>query len=407
MDAAENKTHQRPKRKRTAVLLLLPAVLLCAGAAGVFAVRGLAYSVCRAEAGTEILASDFIKSGDPDAVFAPDSPAFDSTVPGEYPVLVQSGRFTHRCTLIIEDTTPPSAQAAPKTVRTGQLCPPEELVSEIRDAGPVTAAYVEEPDPTRPGVFPVDILLTDQAGNTAVVRSQLTLSGDREPPRILGARDLDVYQGETVSYRQGLELTDNSGEEVSLSIDSSAVDTDKPGTYSVLYTAEDSSGNRTLKRIRVTVHAWSVDEEELDRLADQVLDNILTENMSGLDKVNAIYDYVVGTLRYMDSSEKGDWAKAAYTGLTDHHGDCYVFASTSKLLLTRAGITNMDISKSTRYGNHFWNLIDLGDGWYHFDTTPHGDRPRIVMWTDEELMFYSKYHFNTHDYDHSQYPEIN
>ncbi len=409
MDAPENKTKDRPKRKKAAVILLLLAVLLCAGAAaGFFAVRDhLAYPVCRAEAGTEILASDFIRSGDPAAVFTADSPAFDSSAPGEYAVRVKSGPFTHRCTLIIEDTTPPAAQAVSLTLPLGQTCAPEDFVSDIRDAGPITAVFVKEPALSRPGVFPVDILLTDQAGNTAVVHSQLTLSDDTEPPRILGARDLEVYQGGTVSYRQGLELTDDSGEEVSLSIDSSAVDLDSPGTYPVVYTAEDPSGNRTQVRVHITVRTWSVDQEELDRLADEALDSVLTEDMSGLDKVNAIYGYITTNIRYGDYPDSTDWARAAYVGLKDHLGDCYVFASVSKLLLTRAGITNMDISKSTHSGDHYWNLIDLGDGWYHFDTTPHSGNPRIVMWTDETLMYYSKRNYNTHDYDHSQYPDIN
>lgn len=408
MDAAENKTKDRPKRKKAAVLLLLLAALLCAGAAGgVFAVKSLAYPVCRAEAGTEILASDFVKSGDSEAAFTADSPAFDSSVPGSYPVRVKSGLFTHRCTLIIEDTTPPAAQARSLTLPLGQTCAPEDFVADVQDAGPVTAAFVQEPELDRTGSFPVDILLTDQAGNTALLQAELTLTDDREPPRILGAQDLDVYQGATVSYRQGIELSDDSGGEVSLSVDSSAVDIDSPGTYPVLYTAQDPSGNRSAVYVHITVHPWTVDQEELDRLAEEALDSVLTEGMSGLDKVNAIYGYITTNVRYGDYPDSTDWARAAYVGLKNHQGDCYVFASVAKLLLTKAGITNMDISKSTHYGDHYWNLIDLGDGWYHFDTTPHSGSPRIVMWTDEQLMYYSKQNFNTHDYDHSQYPEIN
>ncbi len=150
-----------------------------------------------------------------------------------------------------------------------------------------------------------------------------------------------------------------------------------------------------------------VDRDALNAQADEILAEILTEDMSGLDKVNAIYDYVTGTVVYLDRSVKGDWIKAAYDGLNLHEGDCYVFACTSRLLLTRAGIPNMDIAKSTASGTHYWNLVDLGEGWYHFDATPHVTRPRIVLWTDAQLMFFSSNHGNTHDYDHSQYPDVN
>ena len=50
-----------------------------------------------------------------------------------------------------------------------------------------------------------------------------------------------------------------------------------------------------------------------------------------------------------------------------------IYASTAKELLTRAGIKNMDIVKAAVNPSHYWNLVDVGDGWQHFDSTPtHG-----------------------------------
>ena len=51
--------------------------------------------------------------------------------------------------------------------------------------------------------------------------------------------------------------------------------------------------------------------------------------------------------------------------------------------------------------------MDLGEGWYHFDTTPRPSNPRIFLWTDEQLMEFSAAHGNSHDYDPDQYPGIN
>ena len=70
----------------------------------------------------------------------------------------------------------------------------------------------------------------------------------------------------------------------------------------------------------------------------------------------------------------------------DRQGDCYVFACTAKVLLTRAGITNMDIEKIPAKTRHYWNLVDIGDGWYHFDTTPRKDGTIFFMWDDAKLM---------------------
>ena len=88
-------------------LILLFLGLAAAG--GWFYIDSLAYKVCRVEAGVEVKASDFLKSGDESAVFAQDSQPFDVKVPGEYHVRVKSGLFTHSCTLIIQDTIAPTA----------------------------------------------------------------------------------------------------------------------------------------------------------------------------------------------------------------------------------------------------------------------------------------------------------
>ena len=39
----------------------------------------------------------------------------------------------------------------------------------------------------------------------------------------------------------------------------------------------------------------------------------------------------------------------------------------------------------TRVGgktSHYWNLINCGDGWYHFDSCPHKDKLETFMLTD-------------------------
>ena len=78
----------------------------------------------------------------------------------------------------------------------------------------------------------------------------------------------------------------------------------------------------------------------------------------------------------------------------------------TKCLLTRAGITNMIISKIPGRTLHWWNLVDIGEGWHHLDTTPRKDGSRFFYLTDAELMAYSDTHNGTHHYDREQYPKI-
>ena len=48
--------------------------------------------------------------------------------------------------------------------------------------------------------------------------------------------------------------------------------------------------------------------------------------------------------------------------------------------------------------------MDVGDGWYHFDTTPRQGGGEFFLLTDEEILNYSKAHKNSHIFDQSKYP---
>jgi len=142
---------------------------------------------------------------------------------------------------------------------------------------------------------------------------------------------------------------------------------------------------------------------------DEVLAEIITDDMSAYDKAHAIYVWVQGNIGYSESDDSGDWLKGAYDGLKNRHGDCYNYFAVSKALLTRAGIPNEDIEiipTATRH--HYWNVIDCGEGWRHFDTTPRLDKSfKGFYLTDEELMTYSDAHYHSHNYDREIYTYFN
>ena len=359
------------------------------------------------EAGEEApVVSDFLIQ-QMEAKLLTDISTLDLNRIAEYDVSVQVGEGQYTSQMQVKDTIAPEATLqsladftlVPKTA--------EDFVTEIVDVTQVSVEFVQEPDLTLPGVQTVEIRITDEAGNAVIEQTELTLTEDVEAPVLVGVKDILIYMGDAISYRKGVSATDNCEEGVSLEIDNSKVNPNEAGSYPVTYRATDLAGNVTEEVITVTIKARTHTLGEVNVLADAVLAKIMKPEMTPIEQVRAIYDYNMSHISYINHSEKGDWIQAAYMGLAEGKGDCYIYACTAKLLLTRAGITNMDIAKIPAKTSHYWNLVDIGDGWYHFDTTPRKDHPTIFMWTDEQMMEYSAKHNKSHNYDPTQYPEIN
>ncbi len=238
----------------------------------------------------------------------------------------------------------------------------------------------------------------------------LTVLKDTEAPVIYGVKELTMKAGGSISYKQGIEVTDNHDENVTFDVDIRAVDTKTPGDYPVIYTAADAAGNVT--SIETVLHVLPADaevitEEIVNAEADKLLAEILTDDMSQYQKAEVIFWWCHNNIKYSDNTPKGDWVDGAYRGIVKKKGDCFTYASSAKCLLTRAGIPNMDIERIPDGDErHYWNLIDIGEGWYHFDTclTRWGDA--FFYKTDAEIKEFSDTHDGRHNYDRSKYPRI-
>lgn len=237
--------------------------------------------------------------------------------------------------------------------------------------------------------------------------------GDREAPVLSGIHDFTVYQGEAVSYLAGITATDDTDQDPAITVDSSAVDLSRPGTYSVVYTATDAAGNMCQATATVVVlekEAGFVDMDTINRAADAKLAQIIRENATIRQQVHDIYAWARLNLRYGGHSDRTDWHQTAYEMLTEGKGDCFGYFAVTKLLFERLDIPNIDVRKvknSTDDSDHFWSLVSLdgGETWYHFDATPrYGDGDDFCLVTDAFLDAYSDAHDGSHNRDKSLYP---
>ncbi len=225
---------------------------------------------------------------------------------------------------------------------------------------------------------------------------------DTTPPLLEGVKDITIYCGEPVVYRQGISLWDDSGEAPILQIDTSQVDLKTPGSYPVIYRALDASGNETTIEITLRIEEPpSVEEVEVRTLATKLVEELVTEDMTEYDKAYALWDWCRKNIRYAYvSGDRSSVWTGAYEGLHDKVGDCYAYYATLEVLLTQVGIENMCVTRVGGDSNHWWNLVKVDGQWYHCDASPrsNGDRYRCFLQTDAQIQAYTEWNYKKSNY---------
>ena len=147
-----------------------------------------------------------------------------------------------------------------------------------------------------------------------------------------------------------------------------------------------------------------ISDEKLDEVVDKVIKEILTDDMTVPEQAAAIYDYCYSNIIYTGTSDKTDWKSEAYRGLTEGVGDCFTFYSASYALLQKIDCQVLSVERLGGRTQHFWCLVNLGTGWYHFDSCNVGpEKLRCFMKTSEELLQYSQQYWR---FDTTLYPAV-
>lgn len=359
------------------------------------------------EAGSvmNITPGDFVDDDQYEVTFITDLLKLDITKPTIHTIELNVNGRTVAGNIEVIDTTAPKATFTDQEAWMNESIEANAFVSNVEDASGVTVVYKAEPDFTKTGEQMITILLKDDYGNTTEQQVNLTVKEDTISPQIMGTRDKTVYVGDGVAYRKGVYVTDNKDEELEVSVDSSKVNLKKVGVYDVVYSTEDKAGNKATVNTKVTVVEFIVTEKMVNEKADEILDDIIKNNMTNLKKAEAIYKWIKSHVSYTGDSDKTNWLAEAYRAMTEGEGDCFTYYSVAQALLTRAGIDNMLVTRLGGKTRHYWNLVNCGDGWYHFDSCPNRDHVETFMLTDMELDAFAatrgSYYYNR---DKSLYP---
>ncbi|MDY3014769.1 MAG: transglutaminase domain-containing protein [Evtepia sp.] len=111
-------------------------------------------------------------------------------------------------------------------------------------------------------------------------------------------------------------------------------------------------------------------QKEILSMASDVLSSLLKDGMSDYEKEKAVYDWMTANLRYdsgalqviPDTQEDAD---NPYGALKYHNAVCVGYATTFRLFMQMMNIECMVVHNTEEY--HTWNLVKLGDDWYHVD----------------------------------------
>ena len=309
--------------------------------------------------------------------------AFMANVPGTYFVRVRLGDQVEIAEVTLVDTTGPVLTQKEGIFYTHHGLTPEQLIN-AEDVSSITLSFVEAPDQTsdQPQTFSVRAM--DAFGNETVAAFPLTLLTDSTPPILYGAVDRTCYVGEPIAYLKEAFAEDDVDGRVDLQVDSQVILSQK-GKYTVTFAAMDKSGNTVSKSCTYTLVEPSITDEQVQKMARRIIDEIITPDMVTAEKLKAVFDYVRGRVHYTGTSNKKDWRAEAIRGNQEGRGDCFTVYSLTRLLLDELKIPYMSVTRKSTASRHYWVIVNIGTGWYHYDplvTRIH--KHRCFMWTNKQ-----------------------
>jgi hypothetical protein len=390
------------------LLLIMGALVTCAVALEPSPV----IDTVSVELGSKTIPLDqFVKEGK-EARLMTDTSGISLDQLGEHKLEFAYKRKTYVATLKVVDTIAPVGTPVAHTIYNDESLTPEDFVADIQDATQTTIAFDKTPDFTKVGKQNVVIRLTDTSGNVGLVTAELTVVADTTAPVFSEMEKLVVNIGQSVSYRKDVTATDDRDGNLNFTIDASAVNLEAEGTYVIVYEATDKSGNVTRVEREIFVSEKLVVNAELvDEMAQAILDKIIKDDMSDHDKIFAVFMYIRKNVAYSSSKEK-DILSAAYKAMVYKRGDCYNYFALAKVLLDQCGIDNLPVERYKGRSSHYWLLVNIGTGWYHYDASPQSaeDPFRCFMKTDKQVNAYARSRQDgRRDYyqiDYSKYPEL-
>lgn len=170
--------------------------------------------------------------------------------------------------------------------------------------------------------------------------------------------------------------------------------------------------------ILIPKYAKSKDEKLLHQkilldAKEKIIKEVIKPDMSDFEKEKAIHDYIINTSKYdsrvYTDNEIPKESYTAYGVLVEGIGVCEGYAKAMKLLLDDVGVECHIVSGKSMGMNHAWNMVKLGEDYYHVDAT--WDDP--LLSDGKQILVYNYFNLNdqeiskNHSWNKSKYPKCN
>lgn len=165
---------------------------------------------------------------------------------GEHILTVKSGDSSAKCTVTVRDTTAPTLKLQSVRRFPGESAEVSDFVVSAEDLSgePEVTLVGQFPDFNEEGTYTITIEAKDSSGNVTQGTATLWISENLEPPEIFGAsEEMIVEKNSSPDFLDGVTAEDDIDETCQVSVDTSELDLSKEGTYTITYSAMDSSGN--------------------------------------------------------------------------------------------------------------------------------------------------------------------
>ena len=159
-------------------------------------------------------------------------------------------------TVNVVDTTKPEITLSEENIyelSLNEAKPEYKATANDNYDGPITVDITDTINMDIPGNYKVIFTAKDSENNTTVIEKTVTVKDTTKPVITITGENPQIVEVNTEYKATDVIVTDNSGETIPLNINKNNLNMNRLGTYTVIYSAKDSSGNETTVERKVEV----------------------------------------------------------------------------------------------------------------------------------------------------------